>query len=161
MFFFPYCYCFKKYQTHTSWDRFFRSYVKEFDGWEAPSHAKQLDHFFPRHRFEIWEGPSDWLTVGRIAFFVLNKFGKTTPLVMHWLWVVGAILSIISRLGNPPQKICLYIYMYIYIGQILDVTTFKKYEDWTSQVIVHSPRFAPSWVPSKLGNLIFTFPSPS
>ena len=70
--------------------------------------------FFPRHRFEIREGPSDWLTVGRIALFVLNKFGKTTPLVMHWLWVVGAILSIISRLGNP------------HIGKILDVTTLKN-----------------------------------
>ena len=108
IFFFHFFYSFKKFQTHTSWDRFFRSYVKEFDGWKAPSHAKQLDHFFPGHRFEIWEGPSDWLTVGRIAFFVLNKFGKTIPLVIHWLWVVGAILSIISRLGNPQTKIYIY-----------------------------------------------------
>ena len=52
--------------------------------------------------------------MGRIAFFVLNKFGKTIPLVIHWLWVVGAILSIISRLGNP------------HIGKILDVTTLKN-----------------------------------
>ena len=63
--------------------------------------------------------------MGRIAFFVLNKFGKTIPLVIHWLWVVGAILSIISRLGNPQTKI--YIYTpYIYIGKILDVTTLKN-----------------------------------
>ena len=41
--FLSFFYSFKKYQTHTSWDRFFRSYVKEFDGWKAPSHAKQLD----------------------------------------------------------------------------------------------------------------------
>ena len=61
--------------------------------------------------------------MGRIAFFVLNKFGKTTPLVIHWLWVVGAILSIISRLGNPHKNI--YIYS-IYIGKILDVTTLKN-----------------------------------
>ena len=65
--------------------------------------------------------------MGRIAFFVLNKFGKTIPLVIHWLWVVGAILSIISRLGNPqtPKKKYIYIHS-IYIGKILDVTTLKN-----------------------------------
>ena len=65
--------------------------------------------------------------MGRIAFFVLNKFGKTIPLVIHWLWVVGAILSIISRLGNPQTKKNIYIYIHsIYIGKILDVTTLKN-----------------------------------
>jgi len=41
----------------------------EIDGWGAPSHAKQLHQSFPGHKFEIWEGPSDWFTPGWLHFF--------------------------------------------------------------------------------------------
>ena len=48
----------KRLSNHPSWDRLFNVYVNEIDGWGAHSHARQLDQFFPWHKFEIWEGTS-------------------------------------------------------------------------------------------------------